>query len=146
VSSIRSCEVAPAEGSGVRRCEDALKALDFGNSLFGVHSVLISNMNLAIVKRTRTCRTYMSYLLRKRPAPSGSQRFLRALLCSRRYEAYHLDMRRLHREYFDPESSDRSSPADILLREEPEDEEEEDEEEDGDDRKEDDDADDGYSE
>jgi hypothetical protein len=57
-------------------------------------------------------------------------------------------MRRLHPGYSDSESSDRSLPADILLREEPEDEEE-DEEEDGDDRKEDDnddDTDDGYSE
>jgi hypothetical protein len=60
MSSIRSCEVAPAEGSDVRRCEDALKALDFGNRLFGVHSLLISNMNVAIVKRNRTYSTYMS--------------------------------------------------------------------------------------
>jgi hypothetical protein len=52
VPSIRSGEVAPAEGSGVRRCEDALKALDVGNSLLGVHSVSISDMNVAIVKRS----------------------------------------------------------------------------------------------
>jgi hypothetical protein len=37
VPSIRSREVAPAQRSGVRLCEDALKALDFGNSLFSVH-------------------------------------------------------------------------------------------------------------
>ena len=49
VSSIRSCEVARAQGSGVRHCEDALKALDFGNSLLGVHSVSISNIRVAIV-------------------------------------------------------------------------------------------------
>jgi len=42
-------------------------------------------------------------------------------------------MRRLHPECSDSESSDRSLPSDILLREEPEEEEEED-------------GDDGYSE
>jgi len=47
-------------------------------------------------------------------------------------------------EYFDPAPSDRSLPADILLREEPEDEEEEDEEEH--DGGEDEDGDEGYSE
>jgi hypothetical protein len=88
--------------------------------------------------------------------PSGSQRFLTCSALPTRYETYHLDMRRLHPECSDSESSDRSLPAYILLREEPEDEEEEDEdeeeedeEEDGDDRKEDDDdddTDDGYSE
>jgi hypothetical protein len=55
-----------------------------------------------------------------------------------------LDMRRLHPECSDSKSSDRSLPADILLREEPE--EEEDEDEDENDRKEDEDGDDGYSE
>jgi hypothetical protein len=44
MSSIGSREVAPAERSGVQLCEDALKALDFGNSLPSVHSVSISNM------------------------------------------------------------------------------------------------------
>jgi hypothetical protein len=34
VPSIRSREVAPARRSRVRLCEDALKAFDFGNSLF----------------------------------------------------------------------------------------------------------------
>jgi hypothetical protein len=52
-------------------------------------------------------------------------------------------MRRLHPECSESESSDRSLPAESLLREEPEEEEEEEEE---DDRKEDEDADDGYSE
>jgi hypothetical protein len=60
MSSIGSREVASAERSGVRLCEDALKALDFGNSLLGVHSVSISNMAVAIVKRNGTC---MSCLL-----------------------------------------------------------------------------------
>jgi len=46
VSSIRSREVARAQRSGVRHCEDALKALDFGNSLLGVHSVSISNRTM----------------------------------------------------------------------------------------------------
>jgi hypothetical protein len=73
-----------------------------------------------------------------------------------RYEAYHLDMRRLHPAWSDAESSDRSLPADMLLREEPEDAEEEDEEEeeeegngkenDDDDDDDDDDGDGGYSE
>jgi hypothetical protein len=51
VPSIRSSEVARAQRSGVRVRKDALKALDFGNSLLGVHSVSISNMSVAIVKR-----------------------------------------------------------------------------------------------
>jgi hypothetical protein len=58
-----------------------------------------------------------------------------------------LGMRRINPECLDSERSDRSSPADILLREEPEDEEEEDEDEEeheGD--EEDDDGDEGYSE
>ena len=41
VSAIRSREVARSQGSGIQVCEDALKALDFGNSLLGVHSVNI---------------------------------------------------------------------------------------------------------
>lgn len=40
-----------------------------------------------------------------------------------------LGMQQMNPEYPDPDSSDRSLPADILLRQEPEDEEEEDEEE-----------------
>ena len=52
VLSIRSREVARAQRSGVGRCEDALKVLDFGNRLLGVHSVSISNMRVAIVKRS----------------------------------------------------------------------------------------------
>jgi hypothetical protein len=78
--------------------------------------------------------------------PSGSQHFLTSSALPKRYEAYHLDMRRLHPGCSDSESFGRSLPADILLREEPEEEEEE---EDGYDRKEDDDdddRDDGYSE
>ena len=67
-----------------------------------------------------------------------------------------LGMRRMNREYLDPDSSDRSVIADIRLRQEPnEDENEEEEEEDDrkkDDRKKEDDddddeeSDDGYSE
>jgi hypothetical protein len=37
VSSIRSREIARAQGSGVRHREDALKTLDFGNGPFSVH-------------------------------------------------------------------------------------------------------------
>ena len=35
--SIRSGEVAPAQRSGVLHCENALKALDLGDSLLRVH-------------------------------------------------------------------------------------------------------------
>ena len=49
VPSIRSREVARAQRSGVRHCEDALKALDFGNGLLSVHSVPISDTGMAVV-------------------------------------------------------------------------------------------------
>jgi hypothetical protein len=67
---------------------------------------------------------------------------------AKRRKAYHLDMRRLHPECSDSESSDRSLslPTDILLREEPEDEEEEDDRKEEDDEEDDDDGDEGYSE
>jgi hypothetical protein len=51
VPPIRSREVTWAQRSGVRHREDVLKALDFGNSLLGVHSVSISNISTATVKR-----------------------------------------------------------------------------------------------
>jgi hypothetical protein len=57
-----------------------------------------------------------------------------------------LGMHRMNPEYLDPDSSDRSVTADILLRQEPDEDEDED---DGDDKEEDDDddeTDDGYSE
>ena len=53
MSSVRSREVARSQRSGVRVRKDALKALDVGNSLLGVHSVSISNMGVAGVKRER---------------------------------------------------------------------------------------------
>jgi len=52
---VRSREVARAQRSGVRRCEDALQPFDFGNGLLGVHSVPISNMGAAIVKPSGIC-------------------------------------------------------------------------------------------
>jgi hypothetical protein len=55
VSPIHSRQVARAQRSRVRHCEDALKALDFGNSPLGVHSVPISNMSMVIVKRSGIC-------------------------------------------------------------------------------------------
>jgi hypothetical protein len=58
VPSIRSREVARAQRSRVRHCEDAFKALDFGNCLLGVHSVSISNMSVAVVKRRDTCMSH----------------------------------------------------------------------------------------
>jgi len=60
-----------------------------------------------------------------------------------RYEAYHLDMRKLHPECSDSETSDPSS-SDVLLREEAEDEEEDDEK--GNDEEDDGDGGEGYSE
>ena len=64
------------------------------------------------------------------------------------YEAYHLDMSRIHQECSDSDPSDRSVAADVRLRQEPDEEEDEEEDEgdgkedDGDDDKDDD----GYSE
>ena len=69
---------------------------------------------------------------------SGSDNWLRGVA---------LSMLRINPECLEPDASDRSAQADVLLREEPD--EEEDEEEDEGDRKEDnedEDSDDGYSE
>ncbi len=66
---------------------------------------------------------------------------------AKRYEAYHLGMSRIRPEYLDPETSDRSVAADVLVREEPDEEEDEEEDEgDGKEDDDDDDKDDGYSE
>ena len=51
VPLIRSGEVTLAQWSGVRHRKDALKPLDFSNGLLGVHSVSISNISTATVKR-----------------------------------------------------------------------------------------------
>jgi hypothetical protein len=51
VSSIRSREVARTQRPSIWLCEDALEALDFGNSSLGVHSVSISTLSRAIVNR-----------------------------------------------------------------------------------------------
>jgi hypothetical protein len=72
VSSIRSQEVARTQRSGIRRCEDMLKALDFGNGLLGIHSVPISSMSTAKVKR---CGIRMSCL----PEPSCNKARLLAV-------------------------------------------------------------------
>jgi hypothetical protein len=88
VSSIRSLEVAPAERSSVQLCEDALKALDFGNSLLGVHAVSISTTRTATVKRSGTCIS----CLRELPAPSGRQRLLASSALPKWCEEYHLKM------------------------------------------------------
>jgi len=50
-------------------------------------------------------------------------------------------MSRIHREYLDPETFDRSVAADVLVREEPDEEENEEDEEDGEEN-----DDEGYSE
>gem|GEM_PF-5137849 len=55
VPSIRSRKIARAQRSNVRHRKDALKAFDFGNSLFGVHSVPISNIKGAMVKPSGIC-------------------------------------------------------------------------------------------
>jgi hypothetical protein len=49
---IRSREVTRAQRPLVRHCENALKALDFGNNLLSVHFVSLSSMIVAIVKRS----------------------------------------------------------------------------------------------
>ena len=51
VPSICRREIARAKRSGVWVCKDALKALDLGDNVLGVHSVPISNMGAAVVKR-----------------------------------------------------------------------------------------------
>jgi len=55
VPSIRRQEIARAQRSVVRFCEDALKPFDFANSLLGIHSVSISDMGAAIVKQSYIC-------------------------------------------------------------------------------------------
>ena len=58
-----------------------------------------------------------------------------------------LSMVRINPEYLEPDASDRSAQADVLLREEPDEEEDEEEDEgDGKEDDEDEDTDDGYSE
>jgi hypothetical protein len=51
VPSIGSRDVACAEWSNIRRFEHLLQLLDVVNDAFNVHSVPISNMRVAIVKR-----------------------------------------------------------------------------------------------
>jgi hypothetical protein len=50
VPPIGSGEVALGQRSNVRYCQDALKALNFGDSLLGIHPVSISNISTATVK------------------------------------------------------------------------------------------------
>ena len=66
-------------------------------------------------------------------------------MLAKRYEAYHLGMSRIRPEYLDPETSDRSLAADVLVREEP-DEDEDDEEGDGEEKEGEEEDDEGYSE
>ena len=51
VPSIGSRDVACAQRPNVRRFEHFLKLLNLPNDAFNVHSVSISNMSVAIVKR-----------------------------------------------------------------------------------------------
>ena len=62
------------------------------------------------------------------------------------YEAYHWAMSRMRPEYLDPETSDRSVTADVLVREEPEEEDDDDEEGDGEEKEGEEEDDEGYSE
>jgi len=72
VPSIRSREVAGAQRSGVRLCEDALKALDFGNGLLGVHSV--TNIQHERGYRQTEAATVFSKAIRALPiAPNNLQ-------------------------------------------------------------------------
>jgi hypothetical protein len=52
VPPIRSRDGACTQRSRVGHREDALQPLNFGNALFSVHSVPISDMSVAIVKRS----------------------------------------------------------------------------------------------
>jgi hypothetical protein len=54
VPSIRSREVARAEWPNIRRFEHFLQLLNLVNDAFNVHSVSISNISIAIVKRGGT--------------------------------------------------------------------------------------------
>jgi hypothetical protein len=68
---------------------------------------------------------------------------------AKRRRSVRLGMHRINPEYLDPDSSDRSLTADILLRQEPDEDEEEDDrkkEKEDDDDDDDDENDDGYSE
>lgn len=49
VPAIRGAEVALVQRPGVGHRQDALKTLDFGNGLLGVHPVSISNIRGAVV-------------------------------------------------------------------------------------------------
>ncbi len=75
-------------------------------------------------------------------APSGHWECLRLPEA----RAYHLDMSRLRPEWHDSDPPDRSSDADVLLRQEPDEEEDEGEDEDDGKKVDDDDENDGYSE
>ena len=57
VPAIRSREIALAQGSSVRRCEDVLQPLDFGNPALSVHSpTSIANQRANRTRRTiRKC-------------------------------------------------------------------------------------------
>jgi hypothetical protein len=60
--SVRSREIARSQRSCVQHCEDALKALNLGYGLLGVHFVSISAMSVAVVKlsalHVRRVRTF----------------------------------------------------------------------------------------
>jgi hypothetical protein len=56
VPAIRSREIARAQRSGVRHCEDALQSLDFGNGLLGVHSMSMIQQKRRGVKRSGLLR------------------------------------------------------------------------------------------
>ena len=71
--SIRSREVARSPRPSVRRCEDALKALDFGNRLLGAHSGSLSGMSVATVKRSGICNGVTCYRVTFSCETSGSE-------------------------------------------------------------------------
>ena len=58
VPSIRNRDGACTQRSGFRQREAALKALDFGNGLLGVHSVPLSNMGMVIVNGTASAHLH----------------------------------------------------------------------------------------
>ena len=72
VPSIGSSEVACAGWPNIRPFEHFLQLLNIVDDAFNVHSVSISDMSVAFVKRGGIGMS----CLRERPAPSGNQHFL----------------------------------------------------------------------
>jgi hypothetical protein len=146
VPSICSRDIACAEWSDVRRFEHFLQLLDVVNDPFNVHSVSISNISTAAVKRNGINGMPARAPARGRRAADQSPGDCRCV-CTRD-EGVPLCMSRIHPECPGSDPSGPSVAAEVRLREAPGEDEEEDENDDkekGDDD-DDDTTDDGYSE